>query len=400
MRVLITTPAQHGHLYPLVPLARALVAAGHDVRVACAPSFAPIVAACGLTPYPAGFDLAGQSWGTVFPAFGTMPAGLERSMWAFDHVFVGAWSRAFVPAILDLAATWRPDVLVRDYMEFGACIAGELLDIPHAVAGVCVSWPIVFWEAAQPALEQLRADYGLPPDPENVMPWRYLGLPGFPPSWPAADESLPPTAHLLRPEPFSGPGASSLPGWIDDLPAGRPLVHVSLGTLHYRTPGGYEVILTALRDEPLNLVVAVGSDQDPAAFGLQPPSVRIERYVAHTALLPRCDLFVTHGGFGSCMAGLTYGVPMVATPIAADQPYNAQRLVALGVAQAIAPSERTPEAIVAAVRTVLRKPSYRAMAAQWRDLIAAMPGSERGVELLEQLAQERTAITTTSTDDV
>jgi UDP:flavonoid glycosyltransferase YjiC (YdhE family) len=160
MRVLITTPALHGHLYPLVPLARALVAAGHDVRVACAPSFAPIVAACGLTPYPAGFDFAGQSWANLFPAFGAMPPGEERRVWAFHHIFVGAWSRAFVPEIQRLAASWRPDVIVRDYNEFGACIAGELLDIPHAVAGVCMLFPTAFWHGAKPGLDRLRADYG------------------------------------------------------------------------------------------------------------------------------------------------------------------------------------------------------------------------------------------------
>ncbi len=50
MRVLFTTQPGEGHLNPLVPLARALLAAGHEVAVACAPSFGRLVEARGLRP--------------------------------------------------------------------------------------------------------------------------------------------------------------------------------------------------------------------------------------------------------------------------------------------------------------------------------------------------------------
>ena len=86
-----------------------------------------------------------------------------------------------------------------------------------------------------------------------------------------------------------------LPTWIDELPPG-PTVHASLGTIFHRTPGVFEAILDGLRDEPINLLLAVGRDQDPTRFGPQPPHVRIERYLPHALLLPRCDLVITHGG--------------------------------------------------------------------------------------------------------
>jgi UDP:flavonoid glycosyltransferase YjiC (YdhE family) len=55
----------------------------------------------------------------------------------------------------------------------------------------------------------------------------------------------------------------------------------------------------------------------------------------------------------------------------------------------LAPEERTPEAIRAAVRAVLAEPAYRARAAQLRDAIAALPGPEHAVSLLERLVVER-----------
>lgn len=56
MRVLFTTQPGVGHFHPLVPLARALLAAGHAVAVACAPSFAPLVEVAGLTARPPAFQ--------------------------------------------------------------------------------------------------------------------------------------------------------------------------------------------------------------------------------------------------------------------------------------------------------------------------------------------------------
>jgi hypothetical protein len=36
---------------------------------------------------------------------------------------------------LALAEQWRPDLFVREELQFGACLAAELLGLPHTVAG-------------------------------------------------------------------------------------------------------------------------------------------------------------------------------------------------------------------------------------------------------------------------
>jgi len=171
------------------------------------------------------------------------------------------------------------------------------------------------------------------------------------------------------------------------------VVHATLGTTEVnRTPGLYKAIIGALRDEPGTVIVAIGDRRDPADFGPQPPNVIIEQYVSHAALLPSCDLVLTHGGYGAIMACLSVGLPMVVLPVNGDQPRNAKRCADLGVARVIGPHERTPEVIRAAVRTVLGDPSYRSNATQIRDEIASMPGQELAVELLERLAREKAPI--------
>jgi UDP:flavonoid glycosyltransferase YjiC (YdhE family) len=95
---------------------------------------------------------------------------------------------------------------------------------------------------------------------------------------------------------------------------------------------------------------------------------------------------ITHGGYGSVMACLDAGVPMVVIPLAGgDQTGNANRCAALGVARVVPSDQHTPEAIRAAVRDVLADPRYREQASRLRDQIRALPGPEHAVGLLEQL---------------
>ena len=202
--------------------------------------------------------------------------------------------------------------------------------MPHASAGA--HWFPLLAPQLVP-LDAARRELGLAPDPTGELLYRYLNLAPMPPRWIAPDEEAPPTTHFVRPP---SPGVGDGPAWLADMPPGRPLVHVTLGTTEVtQTPGLYEAILAGLRDEPINLVVAVGRHRDPAAFGPQPPHVRIERYVDHGALLPRCDLVVSHGGFGTIMGSLAAGVPLVVIPVQGDQPRNARRCVDLGVGRMV-----------------------------------------------------------------
>jgi MGT family glycosyltransferase len=151
----------------------------------------------------------------------------------------------------------------------------------------------------------------------------------------------------------------------------------------------FAAFLAGLRDEPVNLVLTVGRDQDPAQFGPLPPHVHVERYIPQSLLFPHCDVVLTHGGSGTVMAALAHGLPLVVVPISADQPQNAARCAALGVGRVVEARDATPEAVRDAVRAVLTYPIYRRSAELLRDEIEALPGPEHAVALLEQLVAER-----------
>jgi MGT family glycosyltransferase len=215
---------------------------------------------------------------------------------------------------------------------------------------------------------------------------RYLTLHPFPPSF-LDPGSLPPTAttRFIHQLPFDRSGDEALPAWAESLPD-RPLVYATLGTVFNSRIDIFQAILAGLRDEPVNLVLTVGRDQDPAQFGSQPPNVLIERYIPQSEIFLRCDLVLTHGGSGTIMAALNCGMPLVVVPVSADQPENAKRCVELGLGQMVEPGNLSPDTIRDAVRAVLADPSYRANAERLRRELWSLPGLEQAVALLEELA--------------
>lgn len=232
----------------------------------------------------------------------------------------------------------------------------------------------------------------MPPDPELAMIHRYLHLSVRPPALQIAP--LPPTHHTFRAPVFDRSAVDTALDWAAG-PLEPPVIYATLGTVMNRAvPGLFAAILQGAGPEAGTLIVAVGGESDPADLGPQPAHVHVERYVPQSLIFPRCDLVVTHGGSGTLLAALAHGLPLVMIPIGADQPDNAACCAALGVGRMIGPDERTPEAIRAAVRAILADPTYRRNAERLRDEMAALPGPEYAVTLLERLAVEKQPLPT------
>src|SRR5215207_1381283 len=161
MRVLLTTLPGYGGLHPLVPLARALEAAGHEVAFACARSFCPPVEALGFRCFPAGFDFTFSERDAVYAH---VRGQLERPTETFApvrDVFAAFLTPRMIPDLLEIGRAWCPDVIVRDPLEFGGCVAAEVLGIPHAACGPLFALWQGAWhdrpgEIARPALDDVR----------------------------------------------------------------------------------------------------------------------------------------------------------------------------------------------------------------------------------------------------
>ena len=386
MRVLFTTLAASGHIHPLVPVARALAEAGHEVAFACAEAGRPAIERLGFRFFPAGTTI-GEAFAELEPLQATAPDG-DQPRWMGGEAFGRLLPERMLPGLLAACRAWAPDLVVREALEFAGSLVAESLCLPHASVEVGAFWPAPRIGAfVGDRLGRLRAALGLPPDPDLAMLYRHLHLSFVPPGYQDPSQPLPPTAHVLRTVAFDRSGDEALPDWVDRLPD-RPTVYATLGTVFNDVPDLFRAIIAGLRELPLSLIVTVGRDGDPAAFGPQPANVRIERYIPQSLLFPRCEAVVCHGGWNTVLGALAHGLPLVLLPLDADQPENAERCARLGVGRVLGPAARTPEAIRAAIRAVLDDPDYRANAARLRDEMAALPGPEHAVTLLEQLARQ------------
>jgi len=388
MRILFTLRGATGHLHPLVPLAQAAREAGHEVAFAMPPSFAGTVERLGFRWLSAGFEDSSPEYVRLLEQRNRL-SGLERRTF-YRRSRATVLGPRMVSDLLHICEHWRPDVFVRDTQDYGGCVAAEMLGIPHAAHEAVAFAASMTLDMAEP-IAGLRAAHGLPLDPTLQMLERYLVLSPFPPAVDGSGDAARPMLHHYRATPFDRSGDEGAPEWPLPVP-GAPLVYATLGTAVNTRTDILGVFIEALRDERVNLVVTVGRDGDPDQFAPQPPNVRIERYIPQTLLFPRCDLVISHGGSNTMLAALAHGIPQVMVPIAADQPDNAVRCTAAGVARMVPLAEATAAAIREAALAVLGDPRYRRAAERTRDEMAALPGTDHAVALLERLARDKAPI--------
>jgi len=390
VRLLFSFAGGRGHVEPLVPIARAAQAAGHTVALAGGHSTLRDVAALGFTAFPLG------PAGTHAPVrrVPLQELDAEREERDLRERFVRRTARDRVPAVLALCADWQPDLLVCDETDFGGMVAAERLGLPHATVLVIAAGSFVRPDVVAQALDELRAEHGLPRDPDLAMLSRFLILSPFPPTYRDPAFPLPATAHSFRPL-MSETTRNAAPPWPVRLP-GAPTVLFTLGTVFNLESGDlFTRVLAGLRALPIEVVTTVGSQIDPEELGPLPDTVHVERYIPQSLVLPHCSAVVSHGGSGSVIAALAHGLPQVVIPMGADQPLNAVRCRELGVARVLDAVRATPQEVREAVSAVLSDPAYRSAAERVRDEIAALPGPEHAVTLLERLVAERRPLLST-----
>jgi MGT family glycosyltransferase len=410
-RFLFSFAGGAGHFHPLAPLARALRQAGHELAFAVGPGMLPRVEAAGFAAFPLGGALADDPEYQQHQAhLRSMPSGLDAELLTYTRVFCGIAPRLRTPELVAIARAWQPDMLIRDAAEYGVVIAAEHLGLPHAVVAFAAALRTmtIFEREAAAQLDPIRQAWGLAPDPTLAALYRYLSLAYAPPSFALRDVgpvvgqqtvepagAIPPTTHFIRPHIFDNADDEYLPDWVADLPA-RPTIYATLGTELAHEPEFYpsvlRTIIAGLRDAPVNLIVTIGRENDPADFGPQPSNVRIERYIPQSLLLPHCDLMVMHAGSNSLLAALDIGLPLVVVPLIADQFFNAHVLHEMRLGLVVPHAQLTPTSVRAAVDEVLANPLYRENVRRLQAEMHALPDQRHAVELIEQVAAERAPI--------
>jgi UDP:flavonoid glycosyltransferase YjiC (YdhE family) len=276
VRVLFAGLSTPGHLHPMIPLAAALRADGHDVRFAAGEGAHPVLRAHGLDAFRPGL--------------------------AFHEIYAE-----------DIAEDLRrlaPDLVVAGW---------GVPEVTTAATGIPTLWH----------------GFGrLYPDGIGMVRPTGTGLPHIdicPPSLQDGD-FLAETRVPLRPTGLPDP--APLPD-LAGRTAGGPVIYLTLGTV-FGTPELLTAAIAALSPLAARLVVAAGR-VPPADLGALPPNTTAHTWLPQDAVLRHADLVVHHAGSGTTLGALAAGVRQLLLPQGADQFANAEALTAAGAARTATP---------------------------------------------------------------
>ncbi|MCX7304303.1 MAG: glycosyltransferase [Hyphomicrobiales bacterium] len=384
MRVLFSSMRMIGHLRPLFPYADILLKRGHHVLFA-APHDA------GATIRDAGFDHAefghpgDTKLGEISGRFATMTPD-EVAETAVREIFVGLNAPAALPGLRSIIGSWGPDVVVRESMEFGASLAAAETGIPTArVASSNMRAEAKVLYSASIPLDAIRQKAGIEPD-SGASLRAEPSFTSFPPSMDGdvsfAGLRTPFRVRAIR-EMISGSG-DIVPSWaIDD---GRPLVFITFGTLaagSERNHRLFRIALEAVGALPVRALFSTGAAMDLAGLGDVPENVTVTSWVNQREVFPRASVLICHGGAGTVLAGLAHGIPMVVTPISADQPSNARLVEEAGAGSTLIQPAAT--SLRAAIERALYDPEMRSAAARVAHEMSVMPSIDDAVREIERL---------------
>lgn len=414
----IVAPPLPGHYNPLLVLARALGARGHRVTFVHMADAARLVegkgagfAAVGTRDYPAGaldayVSRLAKPTG-LFGLLGTLRAtAAQTDMLCRD-----------LPGVLSAIGA---EAVIADQTEAAGTLVARHLGLPvistatalllNREAGVpppFVPWPYEEGEKAlirnkggyrvtdfllapmRKVLARHGAAFGLDPFADGGFS-PLLTVAQMPRGLDFPRTELPATFHYGSP----WRDAAAVPVATAPLPdaEGAPLVFCSLGTLQGARADLFRTVALAAREVGVRLLIAHGGLLSVAEAARLGEFAEVRAFVPQQEALKRCAAAVLHCGMNTVLDAMAEGVPLVAMPIAFEQPATAARLAFAGVAEVVPAGRAGRKRLAGALRAVLEQPSYRANARRVAQEMAQGRGVTDAADLIEAAVLRRAPV--------
>jgi UDP:flavonoid glycosyltransferase YjiC (YdhE family) len=380
MRVLFTSWPAWGHLYPMYPLARAAQDAGHQVTFASGEDVVAGLQKDGFHTWSVGptKEQAVAARGAAQQASPQRPWD-QRAVADISDMFAPASARR-AEAMLPLVEAQAPDLVVHGAGDASGPAIAAMFGRPSVLHGLSLL-PPGFERLLSPLMAAAEEQFGLPGLDRRVLEGPLLDLTPasmLPPGYEDSPHRQPlrPSAGELDPDP-------EMADLISALPFDRT-VYLTLGTIVNNAPGVMETVLAGVLDCGTNVVVTTGPGFDSSRLGEPPAHVLIREHIGQATVLRSCSVVISHAGAGTMLGALSFGLPQLALPIGAEQPYNAAALEKIGAGLRLELSDVTAEAVHDAATRLLDEASFAAAARRIQNEITAMPTAREVLNLLEQ----------------
>ena len=409
----IICPAASGHLNPMTALGYELRQRGHQVTVVGVLDAKSKVLAAGLD-----FRAIGEA---AFP-FGAIPNALTQlgqlkgldafryTVEFFKQVTLTLLQEA--PSVLQSAGV---EALLIDQTSFGGPTVAEFLDLPSI--SVCCALMLnrdpnvppfnTTWNYHPARWARIRNQLGhelmsriARPIINEVIAYRQRwNLPAYrhpndafsslaqlcqqPAEFEFPRQHLPACFHFTGP--YSNPASREPSSFPFEQLTGKPLIYASLGTIQNQLLRTFQTIAEACHGLDAQLVIALGGGSKPEALPALSGSPLVVEHAPQLELLQRTTLTITHAGMNTTLESLANGVPMVAIPIANDQPGVAARIAWTGTGEIVPLKQLSMPKLRSAIQRVLSEETYRENALRLQAAIQRAGGVKTAIDIVEQV---------------
>ena len=405
-------PTASGHLNPMTTLGYELKQRGHRVTLVGMLDAQSKVLAAGLE-----FLAIGEE---DFPT-GSIPGHLAKlgqlsGLAAFRYT-VALFKKITATLLQDSPSALQSigvEALIIDQTSFGGSTVAQLLDLPFITVccalmlnqepnvppfntswGYHPSWLArlrnqsgsrVMASIAKPITE-LIAEYR---QKRNLSPLRHSNdaysqlaqLCQQPAEFEFPRQFLPTCFHFTGP--YSNPDSREPAFFPFDQLTEQPIIYASLGTVQNRLLGTFQIIAEACQDFDAKLIIALGGGSAPESLPILPGSPLVVGFAPQLELLKRTALTITHAGMNTTLESLSNGVPMVAIPIANDQPGVSARIAWTGTGEVVPLKRLSVSRLRSSIRRVLTEDSYKKNALKLQKAIEQAGGVKRAADIIEQ----------------
>ena len=412
MNFVMTPVGSAGDVHPFIGIGRALRARGHEVVIVTAGTFEQVVRRAGL-------EFRETISAQFFDEMSKHP-DLWHSRRGLQFV-LGTVADYVRQGYEQVAEVYEPGrtVLVGHALSFGTRLYEEKHGVPAATLHLAPSifrsdfeqpayatgrdlssmprWmKRSFWWAIDrfvidplivPKLNACRQQLGLPPVTRVFRHWlhspqRVIGL--FPDWFAPPQPDWPPALRLTGFPQYDESDQQQLsPSLLEFLDRGPAPIVFTPGSANQNAAAFFRgAVDAAARLNRRALLLTRFTEHLPAL----PPTVHHEVFAPLSRVLPRSAALVSHGGIGTLAQALAAGVPQLTMPMGFDQPDNTTRLLRLGVAKWVKPSEFSGERVAPLLNTLLTDPAVASACAKYAALLKDASALARTCNLLEELS--------------